>query len=167
MKELLLKRRSNKRNQKGLLFDEIDKDGSTKDKQVIADKLNMLETLMFEFLHIKEEKNKANNLELFIAEILDMDISDVNNDMEFYSESLDDLTSRTIKDGSKLLHIENRPSLLAMVVYSYKEDTDLDDWLTQYAQRNNTYFVDQKKNYLHMLNDFNQYCKEQEDRLSA
>ena len=84
MKELLLKRRSNKRNQKGLLFDEIDKDGSTKDKQVIADKLNMLETLMFEFLHIKEEKNKANNLELFIAEILDMDISDVNNYMEFY-----------------------------------------------------------------------------------
>ena len=37
------------RNEKGLLFDEIDKDLSTKDKQVITDKLNMLENLLQQF----------------------------------------------------------------------------------------------------------------------
>lgn len=151
--------RSNKRNQKGLLFDEIDKDGSTKDKQVIADKLNMLETLMFEFLHIKKAKNKIGNPELFIAEILDMDISDVNNDMEFYSESLDDLTSRTVKDGSRLLHEENRLSLLAMVAYSYKEDVDLEKWLFGYAQNNQTYLADQRKNFIYMKKDFERFIK--------
>ncbi len=109
MKELLLKRRSNKRNQKGLLFDEIDKDGSTKDKQVIADKLNMLETLMFEFL--------------------------------------------------RLLHEENRLSLLAMVAYSYKEDVDLEKWLFRYAQNNQTYLADQRKNFIYMKKDFERLIK--------
>ena len=77
--------------------------------------------------------------------------------MEFYNKSLSDLTDRTIRDGSKLLNEENRLSLLAMVIYSYKEDKDLDGWMEEYAKKNNTYFVDQIKNYLHMLNDFEKY----------
>lgn len=30
---------------------------------------------------------------------------------------------------------------------------------TKYAKNNNTYFVDQKKNFLHMKQDFEQYLK--------
>ena len=45
------------RNKKGQLFDEIGKGLSTKDKPVIADKLEMLEGLMAEFLHIGGEKD--------------------------------------------------------------------------------------------------------------
>lgn len=155
--------RSNKRNDKGLLFDEIDKDGSTKDKQVISDKLDMLEKLMFEFLHIEKNKSRIDNPETFIVENLDMDISDIKDDLKFYNESLDDLLSRTVKDGSKLLHEENRLSLLTMVVYSYKEDVDLDDWLMEYAKNNNTYFIDQQKNFLHMRSDFEKYIKIRKD----
>ncbi len=151
--------RGNKRNDKGLLFDEIDKEGSTKDKQVITDKLNMLEKLMFEFLHIEVDESRIDNPELFIAESLNMDISDIKADLKFYNESLDDLMSRTVKDGSKLLNEQNRLSLLTMVVYSYKEDVDLDDWLTEYAQNNNKYFADQRKNFLHMRSKFDKYIK--------
>ena len=69
------------------------------------------------------------------------------------------LENNTIRDGSKLLEVANRLSLLAMVEYSYKNDVDLDDWLEEYAANNNTYFMDQRKNYLHMVNDFRQYQK--------
>ena len=79
--------------------------------------------------------------------------------MDIYNEDLDTLLENMVKFGSKLLNQENRPSLLAMVVYSYKEDMKLDDWLFQYASTNNTYFIDQKKNFLHMKNDFEQYLK--------
>ena len=72
---------------------------------------------------------------------------------------LKDLENNTIRDGSKLLDIANRLSLLAMVAYSYKNDVDLDDWLEEYAVNNNTYYMDQRKNYSHMINDFRQYQK--------
>ena len=72
---------------------------------------------------------------------------------------LKDLENNTIRDGSKLLEVANRLSLLAMVAYSYKNDVDLDDWLEDYAAKNNTYYMDQRKNYSHMVNDFNLYQK--------
>ena len=65
----------------------------------------------------------------------------------------------TVRVGSKLLYVENRPYLLEMMVYSYKKDKDLDEWMLDYANRNNTYFVNQKKNFLHMKHDFEQYCR--------
>lgn len=79
--------------------------------------------------------------------------------MDFYNESLNELLDHTVKIDSKLRNEENRFSLLAMMVYSYKEDKDLDEWMTEYARRNNTYFIDQKKNFLHMKNDFEKYLK--------
>ena len=82
------------------------------------------------------------------------------NSIRIYMEiCLKDLENNTIKDGSKLLDIANRMSLLAMIAFSYKHDVDLDEWLADYATNNNTYFVDQRKNYLHMVNDFKQYQK--------
>ena len=72
---------------------------------------------------------------------------------------LKDLENNTIRDGSKLLDMANRLSLLEMVAYSYKNDVDLDGWLEDYAANNNTYYMDQRKNYSHMVNDFKQYQK--------
>ena len=72
---------------------------------------------------------------------------------------LKDLENNTIRDGSKLLEIANRLSLLAMVAYSYKHDVDLDGWVEEEAENKNTYFIDQRKNYSHMVNDFKQYQK--------
>ncbi len=155
MKELRLVRR----NEKGLLFDEIDRDLSTKDRQVIADKLGMLESMMMDFLKPGEGDLSQGSPETFIAQNLDMDIESVRADMDFYEQSLNVLLDNTVKLDSKLRNPENRISLLTMMVYSYKEDKDLDDWMSEYAQKHNKYFSDQKKNFLHLKQHFEQYCK--------
>mgnify|MGYP001030010400 FL=1 len=157
LREFQYKLRSIKRNDKKLLFDEIDKDASTKDKQVITDKLYMLENMMLEFLHIDNDNSSQSNIESFISQNLGINVEAIQTDMDFYNESLNELLDNTVKIDSKLRNEANRPSLLAMMVYSYKEDKDLDKWMTEYARQNNTYFVDQKKNFLHMKNDFEQY----------
>ena len=139
----------------GKLFDTADEKGSTKDKSVIVDKLHILETLMKEFLHIEEPITP----ESFIADMVDMPVDTIKEEMDCYEETLDGLENNSIRDGSKLLEVANRLSLLAMVAYSYKNDVDLDDWLEEYAANNNTYFMDQRKNYSHMINNFKQYQK--------
>lgn len=159
LKEFQSKLRMKKRNDNGLLFDEIDKDASTKDKQVIADKLIMLEKLMSDFLKDDIGSSYSVTQEEFIAQNLDLDIEAVKVDMDFYNESLDELLDNTVKIDSKLRNRKNRLSLLTMMVYSYKKDKDLDKWMAEYAKNNNTYFVDQKKNFLHMKQDFEQYLK--------
>ena len=131
----------------GKLFYTADEKGSTKDKSVVVDKLHILETLMKEFLHIEEPVTP----ESFIAEMVDLPIEKVEPIMEIYEETLDGLEDNAIRDGSKLLDMAYRLSLLAMVAYSYKNDVDLDDWLEDYAAKNNMYYPDQRKNYLHML----------------
>ena len=78
--------------------------------------------------------------------------------MDFNEETLEKQQTDNIKDGSKLLEKKNHPSLLAMIVYSYKEDKDLDEWIKHYAKFNESYNLDQQKNFLHMKQDFDQYC---------
>ena len=141
----------------GKQFDRVDDAGSTKDKANIIAKLHILETLMREFLHIEENENVTP--EEFVSEMVELPIEEVKEDIDLYEKSLKDLENNTIRDGSKLLDVANRLSLLAMVAYSYKNDVDLDDWLEEYAANNNTYFMDQRKNYSHMINDFRQYQK--------
>lgn len=151
------------KNIKGLLFDEIDKGSSTKDKQVVGDKLEMLENLMLEFLHInKEELETPICLEKFIADNLDVDVETIRADLDFYNEDFDDVLENTVVFDSKLRQEQNRPSLIAMRVYSYKKDMDIDfeNWLKEYACKNNSYISYQKNNFLHMKADFEQYCKE-------
>lgn len=162
IKEFNLSLSSKKVN--GQAFYEIDKNKSTKDKGVISLKLEILETLMNEFLHIEVEDETDNGNcttenESFIADVLNMDMEKVIDEMEVYNETLDSLTEKTIRDGSKLLNIENRKSLLALVAYSYERDVDLDEWLEQYAAKNNMYFPDQRKNFLHMKKDFINYIE--------
>ena len=141
----------------GKQFDRVDDTGSTKDKANIIAKLHILETLMNEFLHIEETENVTP--ESFVAEMVDMPVETVKEELNCYEETLEGLENSTIRDGSKLLDVANRLSLLAMVAYSYKNDVDLDDWLEEYATNNNTYYMDQRKNYSHMINDFRQYQK--------
>ena len=147
----------------GKFFDTVDELGSTKDKLIIKEKLHILETLMKGYLHIEDTDNEVINEEEFIAEILELDKETIHNDMDFYKESLKDLKDVAIKDGSKLLQEDNNLSLLSMVVYSYKEDIDLEEWLTEYAKNNNTYFKNQRKNYFCMLNDLEKYYMEKNE----
>lgn len=161
------KLRSERRNEKGLLFDEIDKDLSTKDKQVIIDKMNMLENMLLAFLGMgKQDKGnwEADSIEEFIAENLGMDIEDVRMDLDLYNASLDVLLENTVKIGSKLRSLENRPSLLALMAYSYQEDKDLDDWMSVYAKQTSVYLTDQKKNYQRIRDSFERYYENQKAR---
>lgn len=145
------------RNEKGMLFDEIDRELSTKDRQVIIDKLAMLETLLKEFLYAGSDGQQTDGLLSFLAENLDMDSREIQMDLDLYEESLDVLLDDTVKIGSKLRSAGNRPSLLAMMVYSYKEDKDLDEWMAVYAGKHMGYLVDQKKNFLQMKEDFERF----------
>ena len=142
---------------KGKLFDKVDEVGSTKDKRVIEDKLHILESLMKEYLHIEDAK-PLSDVE-FISQNVDIPIADVIEDIQLYMDTLDELEEDHIRVGSKLLHNENRQSMLAIVAYAYKNDIDLEEWVEEYASNNNTYFVDQKKNYLHMVEDVTAYNK--------
>lgn len=138
----------------GKLFRDIYKSRNTRDKSVVVGKVNGLVKLMYEFLKIDESKANqkvhVSDVETFIAENVGIDKESVIKDLSLYNETLDNLEENTIKDGSKLLEAQNRWSLLAMVAYSYARDIDLDEWIAAYAKKNNTYFADQRKNYLHM-----------------
>ena len=142
---------------KGKLFDKVDEVGSTKDKRVIEDKLHILESLMKEYLHIEDAK-PLSDVE-FISQNVDIPIADVIEDIQLYMDTLDELEEDHIRVGSKLLHNENRQSMLAIVAYAYKNDIDLEEWMEEYDSNNNPYFVDQKKNYLHMVEDVTAYNK--------
>jgi len=149
----------------GESFDKIlEKTKATKEKSIVEKKINLLEKLMLDYLHIedqaidKKEGNRKSMDEVpFISENVGIDIDDVSRDLDFYKETLNDLKNNTIKDGSKLLDEDNQLSLLAMVAYSYDADVDLERWLTEYAKNNNEYDVDQSKNYLHMKESLNQF----------
>ena len=142
----------------GKLFDTVDEAGSTKDKTIILAKIHILESLMKEFLHIDGSNDDTMiSKEEFISKNVNIPIEEVEQDMNTYEDTLTDLENNTIRDGSKLLNEENRLSLLAMVAYSYKNEVDLDKWMEDYATKNNTYFVNQTKNYLHMVQSFISY----------
>ncbi len=143
----------------GKLFDKADENGSTKDRGIIITKLHILETLMYEFLHINSQEIEEVDEETFIADVVGLNKEDVHTDFECYKDTLKDLKNNAIRDGSRLLNEENNLSLLAMVAYSYKEDKDLDKWMMDYASKNNTYFADQRKNFYHMKQSYEQWEK--------
>lgn len=84
--------------------------------------------------------------------------------MDIYGNLFTDLDNNTIRDGSKLLDVANQLSLLAMMAYSYKEDVDLDEWMTEYAKNNNFYYPQQKENYLYMKQDFDRFTINKEKK---
>ena len=143
----------------GITWAELDADKHTKDKSVITRNVEYIETLMKEYLHIENKEEENITTEEFISKVVDMPVETVKEEIEVYKEDLEELQSNTIRDGSKLLNVENQLSLLAMVAYAYKNDLILDDWLEDYASKNNTYYVDQSKNFHFMLKSLTEYNK--------
>ena len=129
------------------LFDEVDKGKGTKDKAVILKKLHILETLMHEFFLINEEDLEEVDTFEFVKENVKSDVTE--EDVEFYSELLDDLTLE-VDNNTKLLDKHNRPSLVALVGYACENDIDLDEWIKSYFAANVNYILNQKQN-LHMM----------------
>lgn len=166
--------RTQKRNEKGLFFDEIDKDLSTKDKQVIADKLQLLESLMLDYLHItKTEEVDTEEIDIlnFVKENIDSEITE--DDIEFHNDNLESWTVG-IPEDSKIHDQRNKPSMIAIAAYAFKNDNECDDetmieWFADYENRNKSYILNQKDNFLHMKKELEQFIlnKNAEEKKSA
>ena len=130
---------------------ETGKKKSTKDKVVVVDKINMVEKLMNEFLHINKEDLEEVDVVDFVKENVNPDITD--EDVKFYSDVLDDITIEVDND-TKLLDDHNRPSLVALVGYACQNDIDdmLVEWIKDFFVKNFTYKLNQKENFTYMKN---------------
>lgn len=152
--------RNNKRNEKGLLFDEIDKALSTKDKQVITEKLDLLEKLMLEFLHISKEEPE--DLAVTAKDIMKVYIDKNVTDevMELYEMEANDVSEVIENIDSGILSDANRPSFVAITAFAYNNNLseELRNWLPAF-EKNGILFADQKKNYLYMKKLFDGYLK--------
>ena len=130
---------------------ETGKKKSTKDKVVVVDKIDMVENLMNEFLHINKEDLDDINVLDFVKENVNPDVTD--EDVEFYSEMLDDITLEVDND-TKLLDEHNRPSLIALVGYACENEIDdkLVEWVKEFFVNNAMYMLNQRENFTYMKN---------------
>ncbi len=130
---------------------ETGKKKSTKDKVVVVDKINMVENLMNEFLHISKEDLDCISVLDFVKENVKSDVTD--EDVEFYSEMLDDITLEVDND-TKLLDKHNRPSLIALVGYACENEIDdkLIEWVKSFFVNNTMYMLNQRENFTYMKN---------------
>lgn len=136
-------------------FYTVDEHGSTKDKNVITDKIHILETLMNEFLHInvsETENNEANDVEntllSFVKENADPDATD--EDVELYSDMVDDYVKIDTPIYQKC-----KTALVALMAYACQNDTDkkFEDWIKEYMNKSN-FSPSQKTNFTYMKNSF-------------
>lgn len=132
---------------------------SNKDKTVILTKLDKLETMMYEFLgivKIKLNEDRASSILGFVQEQVKPDTA--LEDVEQYAEVLEALVRKT-GHPLKLWEEENIPSLIAVVAWSFENDTDLDNWFVDYCSRNDTYLSNQTENFKSMRDDLEQFLK--------
>lgn len=142
----------------GQPFDVIYKDKGTRDKKVIVGKINGLVELMYEFLLVNKEDIEEVDVLDFVKENINPKISE--EDVQFYSELLDDLTL-DVDNDTRLLDKHNRPSLIALVGYACENDIDLDDWIKFYFKTNDKYILNQQENFLHMKQSFGEYLQKE------
>ena len=133
---------------------------SLKDRPVIVEKLDILETLMCGYLGVKKpEPGQQIDLEKALGFVRENVIPfATKEDIGQYAEVLDSLLGKSNCDA-KLLEMENRLSLVGIVAYSFENDIDLDDWIVDYCSRNDGYISDQEENYLYMKEDLQQFIK--------
>lgn len=130
----------------------------SRDKSVIVGKIDGLYELLCEFLHINSDDLEEVDTIDFIKENVKADA--IEEDVEFYSDMLDDLTLEVDND-TKLLDKHNRPSLIALVGYACENEYDdaFTEWIKRWFSMNNSYILNQKNNFLHMKQDFDNYLE--------
>ena len=134
------------------------KDMQSKKKATITGKIDLLVKLMREFLHIDSvDLEEVNTLD-FVRKNVKSDTTE--EDVEFYSDMLDDITLEVDND-TKLLDKHNRPSLIALVGYACENEYDdvFTEWIKRWFSMNNSYILNQKNNFLHMKQDFDNYLE--------
>ena len=142
----------------GVSFDELDQKKNTKDKTLIIEKIELLEQLMNDFISEKTEELN-NNTTYLVKEVVNENCT--KEDIEFYESLLDDYFLE-VDNGSKLLEINNKPSLVAIVGYACNKEDDIlfARWIVDYFEKENTYKQNQKENYFYMKNSFDNFVKD-------
>lgn len=156
----------------GITYDDLcfdkktGKTKATKDKNIVISKIELLEELMYEYFGLTDiQKNNNENIESaerIIREYIDTEVTE--DDIELFEICTNDM-SEVIDVDSELLSEKNRPSLVALVAYAFKEEKDkiLNKWFYDYEQRNKTHISDQKENFLHMKKDLQNYIDKREE----
>lgn len=137
------------------LFDTEVVEESDDKKPIIAEVTEYSAIGNKEIEHVSGEVVDNDTLE-FVKMCVDDGVTDA--DILDYEEDLDVVTL-DVDNNSKLLDEVNHKSLIALIAYAYKMDENIDDWFKDYFKRTNTYEIDQKRNYLHMRNDFIRFNK--------
>lgn len=151
---------------------ETGKSRPTKDKYIVIPKMEVLETLMKEYLHINREDPSQENVEKSTDSNIDSGLSEEMSTHHFVKENVDqkitvsdiadykedlDVLTLDVDNTSKLLDKRNHKSLIAIIAYAYKEDISLDKWFADYFNRNKTYIENQEDNFIHMSHDLQKY----------
>lgn len=136
----------------------VGRNSSTKEKSVVVRKLDRLGTLMDEYLGIRKAEGEpeldTETMLEFVQENVGSEVTE--DDISQYLEVLDALMEISNCDR-KLLETDNKPSLVAIVAYSFEHDIDLENWITNYCKRNDDYISDQEENYRRMVDDLRQF----------
>lgn len=146
----------------GLCDKEVDgkvfyeKGRSLKDRAVVVEKLDLLETLMLEYLHVSREDLEGTDVLGFIRENVNPDAA--QEDICLYKDMLDDFVSK-VDSNSGLLDRQNRASLTAIIAYACRADIQIDEWFVDYFSRTGDYLSDQQENYLYMKEDLGQFLE--------
>ena len=128
----------------GVSFVELDENRGTKDKSVIAAKLNLLTTLMCEYMGMNQEFLNNDTILTFAQENVDSEINE--EDIELYTEMLTDLIDNT---EIKAVALQNKPSVISIIAFACINDIDLDGYITTLLS--DTLLSDsQEENYLNM-----------------
>ena len=159
-------------------FNEYDKKKRTKDKKVVKTKLNMLEQLMKEYLHITEDKNEItsdiketdpeteNNTKEsdtktcesdstleFIQNNVSKDVS--NEDIEEYQDFMDSYVNIDSE-----LYKQCSMALMALTAYAYKcdRDVELGKWIENCQSRKwQNLSPSQEVNFKYMKRSFDNF----------
>lgn len=138
-------------------FDTYEDNRSTKDKKVVLAKLDMLDKLMREYLHIENtilnysKENEELTILDFVRENVDHDITE--DDIVDYEQFYEDDLKIEVDNSSKLLEDKNINSMIALIAYVMNSNIKLNvfkKWLVDFFNENDTYNSDQKSNYIFM-----------------
>ena len=113
--------------------------------------IELLKAIRQDFVENNKEDLDDINVLDFVKENVNPDVTD--EDVEFYSDMLDDITLEVDND-TKLLDEHNRPSLIALVGYACQNDIDdkLVEWIKSFFVNNAMYILNQRENFTYMKN---------------
>ena len=135
----------------GTTFVELDENRGTKDKAVIAAKLQILTVLMCEYFGVNQDSFNKDKLLAFIQENVDANINE--EDVELYTKIAEDLTNC---GETKDVAIKNKQSITAIVAFACINDIDFEEWFSEQLLKFEL-SEDQKTNYTHMKERLEEY----------